>query len=140
MIYRAFLVLTACFVCLVLGWDFGRAVHMPGRDTRAGAGSEAQNLAETIADASFVTSVIVQLNSGNTQSAENLLRLRQDGDILVIHDLLGFGNNPTRRAATNLLAGIAKHRASQPPFNYSARLPQADRESVAKVESVLKKY
>src|SRR2546426_799914 len=88
----ATLLLVACSLCFGSGWLVGRSRSAPERQQQPTTESSNKDpeamIASQIAETSLISSVIVQLDQGKIEDAQNLLRLRQDGNILLLNELL----------------------------------------------------
>lgn len=97
-------------------------------------------LGEKIADAAGDQGIAQCLDDNRIEDAKHMLRLRLDGEILAIYQLLPDADARLGRSGTNLLRRIAAHRATVPSREYQGDLPKAGSNDTARVSEVLRRF
>ncbi len=130
-------------LCFSAGWFVGQRnsnkTMRPALIEAQLESSGAISIDQIINQSTVDMTVIGLLNRSRTDDANQLLLIRQDGNILAINELLINSSENSTRRATNLLHSIAKYR-NENPFNYTGHLAQLDTNTLVKVAEILKRY
>ena len=87
-----------------------------------------------LADASEEMMMLHEMDVGHSDDARHFLRLKLDGDILVVDSLLDSSDARSRDLANKVFARIAAYRAEY-PANYTNEMPEVD----AKIADILRR-
>jgi len=142
---KTLMLLLLCPAFFLAGW-WGKGIAAGERGSEEPPGKGRQPLSENqtlinnqLAETAFVSSVTGYFDSGDLNNAKHMLRMREDGNILLISELSENANERSRRTMTNLFAGIARRRANT-TVGYQGSLPKPDTDAITKVASILKQF
>ena len=125
---------TALFF-IALGWWFGRQQSLRTED------SPVPTLDNSISETMKHFSMFRQLDSGKIEDAKHMLKLRLDGDILIVESLLGDRDDNgliAREKVWKILAMIADYREAH-PYSYTGSIAKVDQEVDGKIALILRR-